>query len=120
MGSYQQAAPTGRTEEMLALFVSPEIACAHSIISREGPRSLLPQKFHTFHLSLTLFENDIFALGINIEVPILGADGAIAAHNLHGLERGKSESILDSAAVAIGFIQNLFGLVGGCGRCHDG
>lgn len=46
-------------------------------------------------------ENDIFFLGVDQEVPVLGADGAVAADYFGGGEGGEGDAEDYLAAVAV-------------------
>ena len=51
------------------------------------------------------FEIDqVLSLRIGLQVPVLGAYGAIAAHHLKALERWELDFVLDGPTVAICFV----------------
>ena len=54
-------------------------------------------------------EDDVRLPGIDIEVAVLAAYGAVAAGDLLGLERRRGDFVLDGPAVAVGFVPDFSG-----------
>ena len=53
------------------------------------------------------------ALGVQVEVAVLGADGAVAGFEGDVLEAGREDLVADGATVAVGFVPDLRGRGGG-------
>ncbi len=57
-------------------------------------------------------EDDVRLPGVDVEVAVLAADGAVAVGDLEGLERRRGDLVSDGAAVAVGFVPDFGGGVG--------
>ena len=77
---------------------------------------LLPKQV-PLHLVLALLKDDVLALGIDVQITVLAADGAVAAADFLGLERLGADFVLDGAAVAVGFVPDFGGGGVGHGVC---
>ena len=53
-------------------------------------------------------ENKFITLGVDIDVAVLLADGAVAGHELGVFQFGGEELVFDVAAVAVGLVPHLF------------
>lgn len=62
---------------------------------------------------LALEENDIFSRGIEQEESILGAKRAITTHDLLRVKRRQEGLVLDLAAMAVGMVPDLGGMIFG-------
>ena len=61
---------------------------------------LLPEPI-PFHILFAPIKDDIGALGIDVQVPVLAADGAVAICDFLRFERGGEDFVGDGAAVAV-------------------
>ena len=75
---------------------------------------LLSEKV-TLHVILAAVEDDVGALGVDVQIAVFAAYGAVAVHHWLGLEGRGGDFVLDGAAVAVGFVPD-FG--GGFGVGH--
>ena len=95
MWVHEQRRPACRTELMHALLLPKEIL---------------------FHEFLASIKHDVRALGVDVQIAVLAAYGAVAVHHFLAFDWWCQDFVSDSAAVAIGFVPDLGGGFG-CG--HD-
>lgn len=53
---------------------------------------------------LPTVEHDVCTLGIDVEITVFAADGAVATRNLVRFQRWHVDFVLDGATVAVGFV----------------
>ena len=68
--------------------------------------SLLP-KLITLEQVFALDEDEVFLLGVDVEVAILATNRTIAAHDLLTFQRRKLDFVLDGCTMTVSFIPHL-------------
>ena len=67
----------------------------------------LRSKSVTLQLIFAATEHDVLTLGIDVEIAVLAAYGAVAVDHLKRFERLHVNLVLDGSTVAVGFVTNL-------------